>query len=173
MLSPVKAITAGALVFALGGLLLVAQSIDRPDVVMPGADVSEPPVAVSVAQECEVVTATPVVCTWTAGDPRLTGTLTHTWATPSITARLLDDDMGVGWAPATLEAQDGNWTGHLYAVWGDPAQLFTVLSGDGAYQGWQFLASTIDSAEPGTSTWTGIMYQGEPPPFGPPTATVD
>ena len=37
MFSPVKAITAGALVFAVGGLLLIAQPFDQPGVGVPGA----------------------------------------------------------------------------------------------------------------------------------------
>ena len=45
MLSPVKAITAGALVFAIGGVMLVAQPFQQQGVV-PGATVSEPSEAV-------------------------------------------------------------------------------------------------------------------------------
>lgn len=173
MLSPTKAIIAGALV-ALGGLFMVAQPLSPPAAVVPGAESAEPPVAVSAAQECTDVMATPVVCSWDAGDERLTGTLTHEWVRPQVTARLLEDDMGVGWASATLEGPEGSWAGHMYAVWADPAQVFIVLSGDGAYDGWQFLASTIDADTPGNSTWTGVMYQGELPPFGLPTeATAD
>ena len=45
MLSPVKAITAGALVFAIGGVLLIAQPFEQQGVV-PGATISEPSEAV-------------------------------------------------------------------------------------------------------------------------------
>ena len=45
MLSPVKAITAGALVFAIGGVLLIVQPFEQQGVV-PGATISEPSEAV-------------------------------------------------------------------------------------------------------------------------------
>ncbi|MEA2026800.1 MAG: hypothetical protein U9O18_08910, partial [Chloroflexota bacterium] len=42
MLSPVKAITAGAIIFALGGAFLIAQPFDREGGGVPGAESSEP-----------------------------------------------------------------------------------------------------------------------------------
>ena len=166
MLSPVKAVTVGALALALTSIYLVGQQPLQQPPVAPGAEMTEPPVAVAVAQECADIFASPVVCSWTAADSRLAGTMTHQWSEPGITATLLDDEMGVNWANAYLEGPDGDWAGHLYAVWADPAQLFVILSGEGAYGGWQFVGSTIDTETPGTSTWTGVMYQGDPPPFG-------
>lgn len=63
---------------------------------------------------------------------------------------------------------EGNWTGHLSAVWSDPAQLFVFLSGDGAYAGQEFVGATIDDGlEMGDSEWVGSVYEGELPPFGP------
>jgi len=50
MFSPVKAITAGALVFAIGGVLLIAQPFDQQGDSVPGAaidEVFEPPVEVT------------------------------------------------------------------------------------------------------------------------------
>ncbi len=174
MFSPVKAIIAGALVFALGGLYLVAGPIDQPKTAVPGAEVTEAPLAVSVGSACGNVLAVPVVCTWTASDPRLTGSMTHEWIRPKvvdgqITADLSDDGVRVGWADAAVEGPEGDWIGYQYAVWSDdPTQLFILLSGQGAYEGWHFVASTVDPGTPGDSDWTGVMYQGEPPPLGPP-----
>ena len=76
--------------------------------------------------------------------------------------------LGVGWADAEVEGPEADWIGYQYAVGSDdPTQLFILLSGKGTYEGWQFVASTIDPGAPGDSDWTGVMYQGEPPPFGP------
>ena len=121
---------------------------------------------VTVAMDCGSLYATPIVCTWTASDPRLAGTMTHEW----VILDLGDDVNTLGWADATLEGPEGNWTGRLYAVWGaEPAsQLFAVLSGDGAYEGWQYVASTIDEVDSSAdSEWFGVMYEGELPPYGP------
>jgi hypothetical protein len=175
MFSPVKAIIAGALAFALGGVLLIAQPFDQQGGAVPGAEMAEQPVAVVVGSKCGDVLEVPVVCTYTASDPRLTGPMTHEWIRPLITAEgqitadLSDDGIRIGWADAKVGGPEGDWIGYLYAVWtDDPTQLFIVLSGQRAYEGWQFVASTIDPGTPGDSDWTGIMYQGEPPPFVPP-----
>ena len=136
MFSPLKAIIAGALVFALGGLYLA----DQQETAVPGAEMVEPPIAVSVGTECGNVLEVPVVCTWTASDPRLTGRHTHEWITPKIvdgqvTADLSDDGVRVGWADAQVEGPEGDRIGYQYAVWSDdPTQLFILLSGHGAYE---------------------------------------
>jgi hypothetical protein len=169
MFSPVKAIIAGGLVFALGGVFLVAQPFDRPESAVPGAEMTEPPVAVDVMQECANIYVSPIVCTWTASDPRLTGTLTHEWMA-DVSPPEPDDLYSVGWADATLEGPEGDWTGRLYVVWGaQPAStLFAFLSGDGAYEGWQYVGSAVDDGEsPGNAPWYGVAYQGERPPYGP------
>ncbi len=62
MLSPVKAITAGALIFALGGAFLIAQPFDRQGGGVPGA------------QEEETELSTPAYVTWeVTGDPTFVG----------------------------------------------------------------------------------------------------
>lgn len=176
MLSPIKAILAGTVVFALGGLLLVGRPLDQQGGVVPGAQTSDSPaVTVTVAQDCVDIFATPIVCDWTASDPRLTGTLTHEWIA-DIAAPAPDDTASVGWASAILEGAEDSWNGHLYAVWeAEPAsQLFVVLSGAGVYEGWQYVASTIDDGEEaGDSEWTGVLYEGELPPIGLPVSAVD
>jgi hypothetical protein len=134
---------------------------------------TEQPVAVFVDNECGDVLSVPVVCTWTASDARLTGMMTHEWIRPSITAQRLvtaqlsDDDVAIGWADVKIEGPEGDWTGHQYAVWTDPTQLFIVLSGECPYVGWRYVASTIDPGAAGDGDWTGILYQVELPPFGP------
>ena len=134
------------------GLAIGATPVAAQQTLLPGSPAT-------VTQECENINATPIVCAWAASDPRLTGALTHEWVGRAAS---------FGWAPATLEGPEGDWTGHLYAVWTEPAQLFVFLSGDGAYEGWQYAASTIDDGvKMGDSEWVGSMYKGEPPPFGP------
>ena len=121
---------------------------------------------VTVTQTCGDLGATPIVCTWTASDPRIDGTMTHEW----VIVDLGDEVNWLGWADATVEGPEGNWTGRLYAVWGaEPApQLFAVLSGDGAYEGWHYVASAIDDGPtPGDAPWFGVLYEGELPPYGP------
>jgi hypothetical protein len=54
--------------------------------------------------------------------------MTHEW----VILDLGDSVNTVGWADATLEGPEGDWTGRLYAVWKPDRQLFAVLSGDGA-----------------------------------------
>jgi hypothetical protein len=89
--------------------------------------------------------------------------MTHEW----VILDLGDNVNTVGWADATVEGPEGNWTGRLYAVWKPARQLFAVLSGDGAYEGWQYVASTLDDGTVGDTEWSGVIYEGELPPYGP------
>ena len=60
MFSPVKAITAGALVFALGGVLLIAQPFDQQGGSVPGAATDAdivPPVEVTGRRTLTIVRA--------------------------------------------------------------------------------------------------------------------
>ena len=179
MFSPVKAITAGALVFAIGGAFLIAQPFGQQGDSAPGAQSTFlPGVEVTVTPTCDVPR-----CTWTASDPRLTGTVTIRNGTSTflgghgggITPPVGDDPFE--WWGSTFEGPEGSWTGHVYIMWGDepePTQNFLVLSGAGANEGWQFVASGIDPESDGDFEWTGVMYEGELPPYGPlPTQTGD
>jgi len=93
MFSPVKAITAGALVFALGGVLLIAQPFSQQAEVAPGAEAEfSAPVEVTgrfssvrgttLAENGDAATLPGVHYLWgydggsvTASDPRLEGTV--------------------------------------------------------------------------------------------------
>jgi hypothetical protein len=169
MLSPVKAIVAGALV-ALGGLLLMAQPMAQPEVGAPGAERADlSGASVNVTQEC--VGHDP--CIWTASDPRLTGTLAHEWLGGVDVEAAPAEGLGAGfdYAEVTFEGTEGSWTGHLYALWPEPSQGFLVLSGAGANEGWQYVASYIDPEPDGDLEWTGTLYEGALPPYGPLTVT--
>jgi hypothetical protein len=166
MFSPVKAVTAGALVFALGGMLLIAQPFDQQEAGIPGA---QPPelsgVTVTVTQQCEDVGH--AGCDWTASDPRLTGIVAVDWG--AIEGVSVDgageSDAGFIWMDGTFEGPEGGWTSRVYTLWGEPTQSFLVLSGTGANEGWQYIASSIDPESDGDFDWTGTLYQGELPPF--------
>ena len=175
MFSPVKAITAGALVFAIGGAFLFAQPLDQKGDIVPAASILELPAAtVTATQECNLY-ATPVTCTYAASDPRVTGTLTFEF-TGDIGSL---DSGGVEflWNDATLEGPEGDWTGHYYLMWGygrevlDGSNAFTVLSGTGAYDGWQYVATSIDPQADGDADLIGVIYEGELPPYGPLSAS--
>lgn len=166
MLSPVKIILSGALAFTLGGLFLVSQPVDRSEV-LPGAQMTElPGVTVIAAQDC-VDLGSSSECSWTASDPRLTGT-----ATARFTGDVSDDRPGEGprtgfsWLDVTLQGPEGSWSGHEYLMWTDPFQHVIVLSGSGAYEGWHYVAMATAEAPPRID-WTGVIYEGELPPFGP------
>ena len=99
MFSPVKAITAGVIVFALGGVLLIAQPSDRQGTNVPGAvsdTATVDPVWVTgtelLGATCEeatsriddgvVMRARGWHCdqqTWATSDPRLTGDVKAAW----------------------------------------------------------------------------------------------
>jgi len=53
----------------------------------------------------------------------------------------------------------------VYAPWGEPTQNFLVLSGTGANEGWQYIASGTDPDTDGDFEWIGTLYEGELPPF--------
>ena len=65
----------------------------------------------------------------------------------------------------SFEGPEGGWTGHVYALWGEPTQNFLVLSGTGANEGWQYIASGTDPDTDGDFEWIGTLYEGELPPF--------
>ena len=122
---------------------------------------------VTVAQDCDFNTS-PIVCSWTASDPRLTGTLTHDEAggigDPEPEP---ENAAGLSWLDGTLEGTEGDWTVRVFLGWTDPMSLFTVLSGNGANEGWHYIAWSVDENIPdGLVEWTGMLYEGELVPFG-------
>lgn len=164
MFSPVKAITVGALVFALGGVLLIAQPFDQRGGGVPGAETpGSTGVAVTVTQQC-----TDVVndgCRWTASDPRLTGTISTDWGDAVAVEGAKRLEAGFQWIGNTFYSPEGGGTGHVYALWGEPTQNFLVLSGTGAIEGWHYIASGTDPDSDGDFEWIGTLYEGELPPF--------
>jgi hypothetical protein len=137
-----------ALLGGLGGLVLAQDEAEEPT-----------GVRVTVTQEC----AGGSLCIWTASDPRLPGTLAHDFFTGEVEA----EGAGFVWIDVMSEGPEGGWTGHVYALFGEPTQNFLVLSGTGANEGWQYIASGTDPDTDGDFEWIGTLYEGEPPPYGP------
>ena len=179
MLSPVKAITAGALVFAIGGLFLVAQPFDQQGSV-PGAEQGvelAPPVEVTITvsdgtpgEDTEVCTGNaPAIRSrsgsgsdqWSASDPRLSGMVTE-WATEyfwpvggyieAYTTEIVNDR--------------GAWVGARRAVVADGgfgATDMHTLIGEGEYEG---LAAVVAWDQDGDDdTLRAAVIEGGLPPF--------
>ena len=140
MLGAFKALP--VLVFALGGLFIIAQPVGQPEGFAPGADEATrlEGTRVVVAQGCDRAVEPPA-CTWTSSDPRLTGMFTHEFVGDIISTAGLDGDFS--WADATLEGPEGRWTGRLYLNVSAPPVGLVALSGDGAYEGWQYVATEV------------------------------
>ena len=164
MFSPVKAIIGGALIFAIGGAFLIARPMDQHQVATPGAEAAYPTgTRVAVAQDCDRE-VDPPACAWTSSDARLTGAFTEEPVGSIVSVSGLDGDFE--WAEVTLDGPEGAWTGHLYIAFTDPSWGFVVLSGSGDYEGWQYVA-TGTGGDGRHDDWSGIIYEGELPPFGP------
>jgi hypothetical protein len=189
MFSPAKAITAGALVFALGGVFLIAQPFDQQGGDVPGAatdDESMKPALVSgflvhpensvdiwdlesfeettqdgIRREHYVDTANIEM-----SDSRLTG---------SITLDVFSDRFegaghpatDVGWGTVRIENAAGVWegttvdTGDLAA--GGRGIGYYELVGSGAYQGLSAIVFETETPEE-ESAWSGIIFPGDLPP---------
>lgn len=169
MFSPVKAIVGGALVFAIGGVFLIAQPFGQQgDSVPAAAPVVEQTEAVRVtaAQACAwdfpdgIQTGT---CTITASDPRLTGTAI---ITQREIVNAAGGDNEIETYDEVLHGPEGTWTGRHYVVFDRGAYTaypLVILSGDGAYEGWTYVAAGAASPPDGNGDFVGALYQGPPP----------
>jgi len=141
------------LVLALGGIPTLAQEEGQRAVMVTGR------------QSCDFRSGT---CAFDASDPRVTGTGT-------VHASTMDTIYAAGstpifaWDEVTLEGPDGSWSGHHYAVADEEGRVyvFMALSGAGAYEGWQYVATGTDTAPHGSHDVVGVLYEGPLPPFGP------
>ena len=193
MLSPVKAITAGALVFALGGAFLIAQPFGQQEASVPGAETDTEAVApawvtgtLTLGSSCSGPTASapePDVkperehhrCstqTWITSDPRLSGTSTSTW---DADVYVLDEAIiSVTAGTYELQNESGGWLCHYrdglaYGMgrWATGANEETVTcAGDGAYDGLTAIVFLDWSNSPPSSVpLAGLIFPGEAPPL--------
>jgi len=173
MFSPITAITTAALVFALGGLLLVAQPFAQQEEGAPGVQLTAQTdaVAVTATQECDT-SASPVACTYTASDPRVAGSGGHVFV-EGISGQghfvVPGSEAAVYWTDFWIEGPEGAWTGHSYLVGDDAGAInaLTMLAGDGAYEGWSYITYGSDAEADGDHDLIGVIYEGPLPPVGP------
>ena len=179
MFSPVKAITAGALIFALGGMLLIAQPFDQQGGSVPGAatDSEAEWAAVSGISACALgtrgvetegppysLTDQILRCSDTSTDPRVSGP-----STVVINVEGWDEREGynaVAWIDNTIEGPEGIWAGHTYGLYDDEGvlDLVGVLAGNGAYEGLTFTVAGSVPADGATLSYDGLIQPGSPPP---------
>ena len=180
MFSPVKAITAGALVFALGGVLFIAQPFDQQAGSIPGGAQSDERAAewvTFVEEECTVEGEThtsgsdagvawirdlPLACEVTYSDPRVSGAQSTLYN---------EDCFGpaglpcVYWATHELVGPEGTWSGWTNGTT-DPerdATGYTVMTGSGDYEGLTFVSHAAGPFGE-TPTGFGIIFEGDSPP---------
>ena len=191
MLSPVKAITAGAIVFALGGAFLIAQPFDQQSIV-PGAD-AEDVVAtwvtgdVRYASSCsgpdtemdgDVRRDRNYECspqTWTASDPRLTGEVSRRWNEDVY--RTEDEGyVSVNMGAAYLRNEGGGWAcsaSNLFKGSGLFPQELTgetfACTGEDGYEG---LSAILVNEQGGRNAeeFVGLIFSGDFPPLPEPPA---
>ena len=188
MLSPVKAITAGAIVFAIGAAFLITQPFQQQSsvpaaeadavaptwvtgTVQPGGSCSD---GTSVV-EIDVIRSRNFECgpqTWTSSDPRLTGEVARRWSedtyrmddgsgskTVSLDAAYLRNEGG-GWACSAIDLLDGASVRSGIALTGTARTCI----GNGGYEG----LSAILASEygPGYSEeFVGLIFPGDFPPL--------
>jgi hypothetical protein len=189
MFSPLKAMTAGALVLGIGGLLLIAQPVDRQSSV-PGAamddaamapsffsgevgDFTEEAAPVTVRRESGVVDGTGESYTfpWSANDPRIAGMATVTMNETDYRAgaSTLAPTGDVGTMRSVvirIVNEDGTWEGpltnlHLEKDNLDSGSSAGWLTGAGAYEG---LSAYVVWAFPGDFSFLGHITAEGPPP---------
>jgi hypothetical protein len=183
MFSPAKAITAGALVFAIGGAFLIAQPFDQQAETAPAAEVgdyAEPvkftlvltPGAPTVSPTCEVIRGmtackgmvSPVAVS-EVSDPRLAGSMTavadqYQWPLQpwweTLTLRISNDDGA--WQGSFIGTREGSQFG----------RASVVLEGEEAYEG---LYAWMDMSD-FPSVANGVIFAAPPPdaPVIPPSA---
>jgi hypothetical protein len=188
MFSPVKAITAGALVFAIGGVLLISQPFDQQGGSLPGAatDADIDPMAPALTSGSMTIADDEPesweetvqdgiqreqwvdVATVEMSDPRLTGMLTLEYTKQ----RFDHDDTDLAWGIVRLENDTGDWEGKMVQTsdlaTGGHEVAYYELVGSGAYEG--LSAIVFETAFPtpaqvgGARDWSAIVFPGDLPP---------
>ena len=183
MLSPIKAITAGALVFALGGAFLIAQPFDgQPSSGPPAAELD---VSTATSVSGTIVESTSSIDTdgtyevqdgviqrkgihytnlWETSDSRLSGTATYDadWI------RFPQSDFQVEAATHVLQNADGRWVGQGSAL-AVPRATNTdiaILRGEGAYEGLTAYVAMDWTVQPPTiaaAIFPGVMPEAPEP----------
>ena len=183
MFSPVKAIIGGALVFAIGGVLLIAQPFDQQGSA-PGATTdagigevtsfegvvayrSNPDTGVLEALPNGVITNRGWLGTYAVvemSDPRLEGTVSIMWNRDQI---LTGEVQNVWVGGLRIENPDGAWQMRPVVNFtlpdGTRTTVWTgIFDGEGDYEGLTAIAEVVEG--PSRYTLRGIVIDGEVPP---------
>jgi hypothetical protein len=182
--SPAKAITAGALAFALGGVLLIAQPFDQQGSV-PGAETDAVAATwvtgnIDYASSCSGPTTEvdggvrrerDYLCeaqSWTATDPRLTGKVAATWNAD--VHRTDNGFISVNTGAYYLRNDDGEWacsSSNLHKGSGWSPETLTdetaVCVGQSGYEGLSAILVIDDSAN-SLHPLVGLIFPGDAPP---------
>jgi hypothetical protein len=173
MFSPTTAITAGAVVLTLGGVLLISQPFSEQGTIAPGAAtdvVPQPPAefmgrvtcgppigptgmgsetTVDIGDEGLVLTRYRGG-TWRqtidVTDPRLEGAIYHRWESDGYAVPAAETGPTVAAATWRIENDEGAWEGgqtELVLADGTQLQSLTTLTGEGAYEGLTALMGVV------------------------------
>jgi hypothetical protein len=200
MFSPSKALIAGALVFGIGGVLLIAQPFQQQGSVPGAATEAVPPTwvtgTVSPASSCtgsdivwegDVGSRRNAECNpqmWTSSDPRLTGEVARRWNDDIY--RTDEGDIWVDMGAAYLRNDDGSWAcsssdllkGIGTTAGGTTTEEESVTGGtvtfdcvgDGGYAGLSAIL-VLKAAEGFSEDIVGLIFSGDFPPVPEPPAT--
>ncbi len=190
MFSPAKAITAGALIFAIGGVFLIAQPFGQQVGVPGAATIDLGPAAyvhgTMVELECcgdEVETfddagnrltlrGSASSGTMRMDDPRLSGDWEGTVNVDEFPQLDTGERVEVQWGGLTITNDDGTWAGTWTSTYDSAAVTETELiqyelTGDGAYAGLSAVLSITGGEWPAPSTIAGAVFPGPLPPDSP------
>jgi hypothetical protein len=179
MLSPVKAITAGALVFAVGGVLLIAQPFDQQRGSVPGAEVTDEAMAPAFVTGRYIWSGTQTApperstsedgmqhirgdswagITVESSDPRLTGEASFV-----LDRDIYPGQVGAGRGTVLIENENGSWTGSVVLLIrpadGNSWPGVSRMTGTGDYEGLSVLLLGSD----GTGEFEAVILPGPLP----------
>ena len=182
MFSPVKAITAAALVFAIGSAFLIAQPFEQQGSVPGAATEAIAPTWVTgnvqPAPSCsgpdseidgDVRRERNIECspqTWTSSDPRLTGEVVRRWNWDVYQTD--EGSISVSMDAAYLRNDDGGWTCSSHSLAKGTADVADPLTftciGDGGYAGLSASLVLVDAGG-NSEDIVGLIFSGAFPPL--------
>ena len=126
----------------------------------PGTDV--------VVGDIEQIRDGELICNFSADDPRVNG------RGPGTYNRDCSPVGCVFWGTVTIHGPDGDWVGSFNGVI-DPnsdSYGYRILTGTGAYSGWSYVSHSVALASSTGGTFSGMIYEAPPPPWGPTPSAV-
>jgi hypothetical protein len=186
MFSPGKVVIAGALAFAIGGALYIAQPVEQP-AIAPAAQ-GEPVAPTWVTGSMEQVedscselgssddggfTRHSYKCTfaWTSSDPRLTGDASRPWNEDSYQTD--EGPISVSLVANYLKNDGGDWTCSTVSLlkgYSPTGESLTdgdtyLCIGGGGYEGLSAVLESKYMADSFGDEFSGLIFSGELPPL--------